>query len=64
MKATLVKPAEIAVVATKPAPAINAAEMEGLTDEEKWILSMPESVLNKEHGPMKFSNVVTKAENI
>jgi len=38
--------------------------METLSEEEKWILSMPEEVLNKEHGPMKFSNVATKAENI
>lgn len=62
--ATPVKPAQIAEEAIKPIPAVKLDEMEGLTEEERWILSMPESVIEKEHGPMKFSNVGTKQENM
>lgn len=64
-EATPAKPVEVVKAApAKAVPSVKEAEMETLSEEEKWILSMPEEVLNKEHGPMKFSNVATKAENI
>lgn len=39
-------------------------QVEGLSAEEAWILSMPESMLQKEHGPMKYSNLAIKSQNI
>jgi hypothetical protein len=51
-------PARTAVAVAAAAKTASTPNAEVLSDAEKWIMSMPENMIEKEHGEMKYSNLL------
>ena len=45
-------------VAAPVQKAAEETEAQGLSQDEAWMLKMPDHIMNKEHGDMQYSNLI------